>query len=1411
MTKKSGQRLIAILLTLLMVFTMIPASAFAGTNQGTIYNNGTYTGSASDIGGSINAEVTLVNDIITELKITHGPHGEQDTDSKNAWEKVQNLIENIKNASNTEVDGISGATSSSNGIKTAVNEALDKALINKTISNVPDDFANDIWLNAEFKELKTGESYDINARRVPEMITDAIANDVSHPEYTYELIEGDSVTLDGKKVTAVKAGKSVIKVGYKEAEYKGLHFPAISAINYAYFIVDVNNDPANVEIKTDLYQIKVNSSNPDAGMNEQASDIETKGTVYDTYYFTKEQGSYPFEFEVKAEGADSIEVTNNGTVLTGNNDKYIANLVSKSNVIGVKVTKDGKTKSQYWNIDARELETEIKNKTNPGSSVYRAGETIEISFKGMVSPVYKLATIYNPQFGKSGTTARYTASYNDEPGKEVVSAGTQWEISKKEYNKITINIPTEKTGTLKLTGGYMNVGWWGSVIDSHRDQIAPGTPNLNASTHHGVFGSLPDISIDIAKEILADKVSLDKTSATLNYKDTLQLNATIAPEDATVKDVIWSSSNPEAVKVDEKGLVTALKANSKATITAKSKSGSGVSGTCEVTINPIKVDTVINLINKLPQLEKMNYGTIYDIDEAREFYNLLTNAEKAKVTNYAVLEKAEAHKSELEKLLPFEIITNTGEKIELKKTGESDFGDEIFTAYVSTDVESVKAKLYKQIKIEDDSNFKPIASGNRTTVDIPSDKRLAFNYDSGTYKIVEFVRYFILDIKESTAMINNSSIYKSANELKNSLKDEDKKTSGYDEFINALKSVDDLKSKENKSYVIDNALRQLEKTSELLNDNVNGFKYEISQKKAEGGTEVTVTFPNLKVDNILSEDTKNAYLQYTSDIQGQETIKGSEAKDDKNLLKEITFVTNKYGKVKLSGGLVYRKNETFIHPQFPVQVEEKKYYEGKLPNIEIDVKDMSSSVAPPAIDEKISITFEFTGDVVHKGNPGGHTDPTWVRKSVIEVKKGSTVKDVTDAILAEKGIETEITFNGTYIAKVKSPHTGDWLGEFTNGPNSGWMYRHNGLIADEGYAERVLKDGDSVKWFYTDDYTKETGYEGGWDNDIKPSDPTTPETRPEGDKIISTVETGTKTDENGKAEATVSDKDLSNALDKVIEAIKDKDNVKGEIVLDIKTDNKATDISAKLPSNTIKELAKQKKVDLVLETGLGKIKLDNDAVKKIAGEAKGTDVSISVAKAETKNLTPSQKKQLDKIANGRPALELKVVSDGKNISDFGGGKATITVPYTLKKGEVADGIRLFYIDAKGKVTQMIAKYDAKNKTITASTNHFSLYAVGYRDVPTKVRVLKTFAKKNAASLKWSRATNNPDGYRIYKATSKNGKYTPVAWVKNGKAKTYTNKKLKTGKTYYYKVRAFKKINSKLEWGKFSPVKSVKVK
>ena len=53
-------------------------------------------------------------------------------------------------------------------------------------------------------------------------------------------------------------------------------------------------------------------------------------------------------------------------------------------------------------------------------------------------------------------------------------------------------------------------------------------------------------------------VTLDKTEATMKVFETLTLNATVLPEDATDKSVIWTSTNP-AVATVENGVVTALK------------------------------------------------------------------------------------------------------------------------------------------------------------------------------------------------------------------------------------------------------------------------------------------------------------------------------------------------------------------------------------------------------------------------------------------------------------------------------------------------------------------------------------------------------------------------------------------------------------------------------------------------------------------------------------------------------------------------------------------------------------------------------------------------------------------------------------------------------------------------------------
>ena len=77
-------------------------------------------------------------------------------------------------------------------------------------------------------------------------------------------------------------------------------------------------------------------------------------------------------------------------------------------------------------------------------------------------------------------------------------------------------------------------------------------------------------------------VSLNKTSVTLGVGNTTTLKATVLPTTASLKDVIWSSSNPTVASVSQSGVVTA-NAEGTATITVTTKDG-GYTATCKVTV-----------------------------------------------------------------------------------------------------------------------------------------------------------------------------------------------------------------------------------------------------------------------------------------------------------------------------------------------------------------------------------------------------------------------------------------------------------------------------------------------------------------------------------------------------------------------------------------------------------------------------------------------------------------------------------------------------------------------------------------------------------------------------------------------------------------------------------------------------------
>ena len=91
---------------------------------------------------------------------------------------------------------------------------------------------------------------------------------------------------------------------------------------------------------------------------------------------------------------------------------------------------------------------------------------------------------------------------------------------------------------------------------------------------------------------------------------------------------------------------------------------------------------------------------------------------------------------------------------------------------------------------------------------------------------------------------------------------------------------------------------------------------------------------------------------------------------------------------------------------------------------------------------------------------------------------------------------------------------------------------------------------------------------------------------------------------------------------------------------------------------------------------------------------------------------------------------------------------------------------------------------------------------------TTLKSAKVKGKK--VTLKWKK-NSKATGYEIYRATKKNGKYKKIKTIKKASVVKFTDSKVKKGKTYYYKVRAYKTVKGNKANGKFSAVRKVKIK
>ena len=147
-------------------------------------------------------------------------------------------------------------------------------------------------------------------------------------------------------------------------------------------------------------------------------------------------------------------------------------------------------------------------------------------------------------------------------------------------------------------------------------------------------------------------------------------------------------------------------------------------------------------------------------------------------------------------------------------------------------------------------------------------------------------------------------------------------------------------------------------------------------------------------------------------------------------------------------------------------------------------------------------------------------------------------------------------------------------------------------------------------------------------------------------------------------------------------------------------------------------------------------------------------------------------------------------------------KGTYKKVTTIKNGKTTS-----YTD-KGLVTGNTYYYKIRAYYKSGGKNVYSADSavVSKQVTPSKPTVTAASLDYQTVRVSWKQVTG-ASGYQIKRSETADGTYKSVKTINSASTLYFDNSKLTTGKTYYYKVRAFVKKNGKKIYGEYSDVQS----
>ncbi len=403
----------------------------------------------------------------------------------------------------------------------------------------------------------------------------------TEPELTYTteptLIAGDKFTGKLKRDAGEELGEYAIKQGTLSA---GSNY-TITFIEGKLTIVEQAIAVTGVSIKYDGGDLEVDQTaqlkaiiTPDNATNKAvtwSSSNENIATINSNGMVT-----------AIAVGTTKITVTTNNGNFTANVDLTVVPKVIAVTGVSISETTKELNVGENFTLTATIEPTDATNKNVTWSSSNEDIVTVE---NGIVTAVAE----GNATITVTTEDGSFTASCNIKVNTVAVT-GISISETTKELNigeNFTLTATVEPNNATNK-----NVTWSSSdkaiatVDNGVVTAVAEGNATITVTTEDGSFTASCNVKVNT---VAVTGISISETAKELNVGENVTLTATIQPENATNKNVTWSSSDKAIATVDN-GVVTAI-AKGNATITVTTEDGAKTA-TCEVTV--VKNGTGIN-------------------------------------------------------------------------------------------------------------------------------------------------------------------------------------------------------------------------------------------------------------------------------------------------------------------------------------------------------------------------------------------------------------------------------------------------------------------------------------------------------------------------------------------------------------------------------------------------------------------------------------------------------------------------------------------------------------------------------------------------------------------------------------------------------------------------------------------------